>query len=316
MKHTVFPKWPYAASGVQNRFKESGDRYLMSKKLKKQLPNIIFGLIFVIGICVFLYPSVSNYINSKNQSRVITNYQEALDNIPEEDYTKYWNDAIAYNEALAQKTMSFTLSEEELAEYNSILDATGTGVIGYIEIENIGVNLPIYHGTAESVLQVGIGHLEGTSFPTGTTSTHAVLSGHRGLPSSKLFSDLDQMIVGDTFLLHILNQTFAYQVDQINIVLPDESQDLAIQTDKEYVTLVTCTPYGVNTHRLLVRAKRVDYNEETKLIVPADAVRYGNLVVAPFIGAPLLLIAFIVYLIMTSKGVNKKKGSKDSRGQL
>ncbi|WP_026521982.1 class C sortase [Butyrivibrio sp. VCB2001] len=283
----------------------------MSKKLKKQIPNIIFGLIFIVGICVFLYPSVSNYINSKHQSRVITNYQEALDNISEKDYSKYWNDAIAYNEALAQKSMNFTLSDEELAEYRSILDATGTGVIGYIEIENIGVNLPIYHGTEESVLQVGIGHLEGTSFPTGTAGTHAVLSGHRGLPSSKLFSDLDQMIVGDTFLLHILNQTFAYQVDQINIVLPEETQDLAIQPDKEYVTLVTCTPYGVNTHRLLVRAKRVDYNEETKLIVPADAVRYGSLVVAPFIGAPILLIAFIVFMVLTSnRGKKKKKASK------
>ena len=283
----------------------------MSKKLKKQFPNIIFGLIFIVGICIFLYPSVSNYINSKHQSRVITNYQEALDKISKEDYTKYWNDAIAYNEALTQKTMSFTLNDEELAEYNSILDATGTGVIGYIEIENIGVNLPIYHGTEESVLQVGIGHLEGTSFPTGTASTHAVLSGHRGLPSSKLFSDLDQMIEGDIFLLHILDKTFAYQVDQINIVLPEETQDLVIQPDKEYVTLVTCTPYGVNTHRLLVRAKRVDYNEETKLIVPADAVRYGSLVVAPFIGAPILLIAFIVFMVLTSnRGKKKKKASK------
>ena len=283
----------------------------MSKKLKKQIPNIIFGLIFIVGICVFLYPSVSNYINSKHQSRVITNYQEALDKISKEDYTKYWNDAIAYNEALTQKTMSFTLNDEELAEYNSILDATGTGVIGYIEIENIGVNLPIYHGTEESVLQVGIGHLEGTSFPTGTASTHAVLSGHRGLPSSKLFSDLDQMIEGDIFLLHILDKTFAYQVDQINIVLPEETQDLVIQPDKEYVTLVTCTPYGVNTHRLLVRAKRVDYNEETKLIVPADAVRYGSLVVAPFIGAPILLIVFIVFMVLTSnRGKKKKKASK------
>lgn len=283
----------------------------MNKKLKKQLPNIIFGIIFLVGLCIFLYPSVSNYINSKNQSRVISNYQEALNNISEEDYTKLWNDAIAYNEALAEKPMSFTLGEDELAEYNSILDATGTGVIGYIEIENIGVNLPIYHGTEETVLQVGIGHLEGTSFPTGTTSTHAVLSGHRGLPSSKLFSDLDQMIVGDTFLLHILNQTFAYQIDKITIVLPDESQDLAIQPNEEYVTLVTCTPYGVNTHRLLVRAKRVDYNEETKLIVPADATRYGNLIVAPFIGAPILLIIFIVFLARTSKKpANKNKNTK------
>ena len=153
--------------------------------------------------------------------------------------------------------------------------------------------------------------MEGTSFPTGTASTHAVLSGHRGLPSSKLFSDLDQMIEGDIFLLHILDKTFAYQVDQINIVLPEETQDLVIQPDKEYVTLVTCTPYGVNTHRLLVRAKRVDYNEETKLIVPADAVRYGSLVVAPFIGAPILLIAFIVFMVLTSnRGKKKKKASK------
>ena len=154
---------------------------------------------------------------------------------------------------------------------------------------------------------MGIGHLEGTSFPTGTSSTHVVLSGHRGLPSSKLFSDLDQMIEGDTFLLHILDQTFAYQVDQISIVLPEEVNSLAIVDDKEFVTLVTCTPYGVNTHRLLVRAKRVDYSEETKLIVPADASRYGTLLVAPFIGAPLLVIAFIIYLVLTSKWFRKKR---------
>ncbi len=282
----------------------------MSKKLKKTLPNIIFGIIFLVGLGIFLYPSVSNYINSKNQSRAISGYQEALSGLSQEDYDKMWEAAIAYNESLTGKLMNFNLGEDELLEYNSILDATGTGVIGYIEIENIGVNLPIYHGTEESVLQVGIGHLEGTSFPTGTDSTHAVLSGHRGLPSSKLFSDLDQMIVGDTFLLHILDQTFAYQVDQIKIVLPEETQDLAIQDGKEYVTLVTCTPYGVNTHRLLVRATRVDYNEETKLIVPADATRYGNLVVAPFIGAPALLIAFIIFLARTSKRPAGKKRSK------
>lgn len=282
----------------------------MNKKLKKQIPNIIFALIFLVGIAVFLYPSVSNYINSKHQSRVITNYEEALAAISEEDYTKFWEAATAYNEELATKPLNFTLTEEELEEYNSILDPTGTGIIGYIEIENIGVNLPIYHGTEETVLQVGIGHLEGTSFPTGTESTHAVLSGHRGLPSSKLFSDLDQMIVGDTFLLHIMDQTFAYQIDQIKIVLPEEVQDLAIVDGEEYVTLVTCTPYGVNTHRLLVRAKRVDYNEETKLIVPADATRYGTMIVVPFIGAPLLAIAFIVYLVSTSKWFRNKKNAK------
>lgn len=224
----------------------------------------------------------------------------------QEDYTKFWQAAYEYNKELAAKPMNFTLSDEELTEYNKILDPTGTGVIGYIEIENIGVNLPIYHGTEESVLQVGIGHLEGTSFPTGTSSTHVVLSGHRGLPSSRLFTDLDQMIVGDTFLLHIMDQTFAYQVDKISIVLPEEVTGLAIVDGEEYVTLVTCTPYGVNTHRLLVRAKRVDYNEETKLIVPADAIRYGTLMIAPFIGAPMLLIAFIVFMVKTRKPKAKK----------
>ena len=287
----------------------------MSKKLKKQIPNIIFGIIFLVGLAVFLYPSVSNYINSKNQSRVISTYQDALSSITQEDYSKFWNEAYAYNEALAGKVMNFKLGEDELKEYNSILDATGTGVIGYIEIENIGVNLPIYHGTEERVLQVGIGHLEGTSFPTGTTSTHAVLSGHRGLPSAKLFSDLDQMIEGDTFLLHILDQTFAYQVDQIKIVLPEETQDLAIVDGKEYVTLVTCTPYGVNTHRLLVRAKRVDYNEETKLIVPADATRYGNMVVAPFIAAPLILLLFVIFLVRTRKPKGKKGSDNEVKNE-
>jgi len=276
------------------------------KGLKKQIRNIIFGVVFLVGIAIFLYPSVSNYINSKHQSRAISNYEEALATISEEDYTKFWQAAYDYNEALAQKPMNFTLSEEELVEYNSILDPTGTGIIGYIEIENIGVYLPIYHGTSESVLQTGIGHLEGTSFPTGTSSTHAVLSGHRGLPSSKLFTDLDQMIAGDTFLLHIMDQTFAYQVDNISIVLPEEVTGLAIVDGEEYVTLVTCTPYGVNTHRLLVRAKRVDYNEETKLIVPADATRYGTLMIAPFIGAPMQLIAFIVFMVMTRKPKAKK----------
>ncbi len=280
------------------------------KKLKRIIPNIVFSIIFLVGICIFLYPSVSNYINSRHQSKAISNYEEALAAISEEDYSTFWREANAYNEELAQKSLSFTLTDEELERYNRIMDPTGTGIIGYIEIENIGVNLPIYHGTEETVLQVGIGHLEGTSFPTGQKSTHTVLSGHRGLPSSKLFSDLDQMIVGDTFLLHILDQTFAYQVDQINIVLPEETNELAIVNNKEYVTLVTCTPYGVNTHRLLVRAKRVDYSEETKLIVPADATRYGAMVVAPFIGAPILLLAFILYLIFTSKWFKKKRSRK------
>ncbi len=279
----------------------------MSNKLKKKLPNIIFGLVFLVGICVILYPPVSNYINSRHQSKAVASYEDAISAMDTVDYDQIWQKAYEYNQALSQRPMSFKLTDEELAEYNSVLDPTGYGVIGTIEIENIGVNLPIYHGTTETALQVGIGHLEGTSLPTGTPGTHVVLSGHRGLPSSKLFTDLDQMIVGDTFLLHIMNKTFVYQVDQINIVLPEETNDLAIVDGKEYVTLVTCTPYGVNTHRLLVRGKRVDYTEENRLIVPADASRYGTLIVALFIGTPILLMAFIVYLVMTSKWFRNRK---------
>ena len=279
-----------------------------NKGLKSQLPNIIFGLIFIVGVAIFLYPSISNYINTKHQSRVVASYDEALANLTAEDYSSYWKAAKEFNERLvkAQSSSFLTLDGELKAKYYDTLDPTGTGVIGTIEIENIGVRLPIYHGTEETVLQMGIGHLEGSSFPTGTTNTHCILSGHRGLPSAKLFTDLDQMIVGDTFLLHILDQTFAYQVDNISIVLPEDTGGLGIVDGEEYVTLVTCTPYGVNTHRLLVRAKRVDYNEETKLIVPADATRYGTLMIAPFIGAPMLLIAFIVFMVMTRKPKAKK----------
>ncbi len=284
------------------------------KGFKYYLPNLKFAGIFIVGLAIFLYPSASNYINTKNQSRAISAYDEALASISAEDYEKYWAQAREYNEKLASGAMSFNLTDEELEEYNSVLDPTGTGVMGHIEIENIGVDLPIYHGVDESVLQVGIGHLPGTSLPTGTAGTHAVLSGHRGLPSAKLFSDLDQMIEGDTFLLHIMNQTFAYQVDQITIVLPEETQGLGVFQGEDYVTLVTCTPYGVNTHRMLVRGKRVDYNEETKLIVPADAAKYSNLTVAPFIAGPIIFILFIWFVISTSHPNEKRIAKEMLRG--
>ena len=179
-----------------------------------------------------------------------------------------------------------------------------TKLTSYIEagaIDKIDVNLPIYHETTEAVLQVGVGHLEGSSLPTGTKNTHAVLSGHRGLPSAKLFSDLDQLEVGDTFLVRILDQTFAYQVDQINIVLPQDTGHLGIVPGEEYCTLITCTPYGVNTHRMMVRGRRVDYSEEVRLIVPADATKYAALMVAPFIGGPVIVLILIVYLIMPAR---------------
>ena len=286
---------------------------MKSKGFAKQLPNLIFTVIFVVGLGIFLYPSVSNYINTKNQSRAVSNYEQMMESFTEEDYTNYWNAAYAYNEKLVSKGMNFNLSEEELAEYHSVLDPTGTGVMGHIEIEKLGVDLPVYHDVTESVLQVGIGHIPGSSLPAGVTGSHAILSGHRGLPSAKLFSELDQMIEGDTFLLHIMNQTFAYQVDNIQIVLPEETQSLTIYPDKDYVTLVTCTPYGVNTHRMLVRGRRVDYNEESRLIVPADATKFNTIMVAPFIAGPIILVLFIWFLISTSDHGKKKKAvTKDN----
>ena len=277
------------------------ENHMKKKKLSKQIPNIIFALIFLVGLCIFLYPSVSNYINSLHQSSAIKDYEEMLSDISEEDYEAFWEAAVAYNERIASGMVNYNLSDEEYAEYESLLNPTGTGMMGYLEIENIGVKLPVYHGDEESVLAIGIGHIPGTSLPTGTDSTHAVLSGHRGLPSSKLLTDLDQMIEGDTFLLHIMDKTFAYEVDQINIVLPNETEGLGVYDGKDYVTLVTCTPYGVNTHRLLVRGHRVDYNAETRLIIPADATKISNITVALYIAGFILAVTFIVFLIMTSK---------------
>ena len=268
--------------------------------MKKHLSSIILFLVFAAGLSIFLYPSVSNYVNSKHQSRAIASYDEALAKLSTTDYSKFWTAAKEYNRQLADRSTDFNLTDSEMKEYDSLLDPTGTGVMGHLEIESIGVDLPIYHGVTDSVLQVGIGHLPGSSLPTGGESTHCVLSGHRGLPSSKLLSDLDQMVVGDTFLIHIMDQTFAYQVDQINIVLPDETEGLAITKGMDYCTLVTCTPYGVNTHRLLVRGKRVDYKEESRLIVPADASKYSPLLIAPFLAIPILVILFIYVMMATS----------------
>ncbi len=275
--------------------------------MKKHLSSIILFLVFAAGLSIFLYPSVSNYVNSKHQSRAIASYDEALAKLSTTDYSKFWTAAKEYNRQLADRSTDFNLTDSEMKEYDSLLDPTGTGVMGHLEIESIGVDLPIYHGVTDSVLQVGIGHLPGSSLPTGGESTHCVLSGHRGLPSSKLLSDLDQMVVGDTFLVHIMDQTFAYQVDQINIVLPDETEGLAITKGMDYCTLVTCTPYGVNTHRLLVRGKRVDYKEESRLIVPADASKYSPLLIAPFLAIPILVILFIYVMMATSEHHAGKK---------
>jgi sortase A len=203
--------------------------------------------------------------------------------------------------------VDFELTETEYAEYESILDISGTGIMGYIQIPSINVNLPIYHGTDEAVLQIAVGHIAGSSFPVGGEGTHAVLSGHRGLPSARLFTDLDKMTEGDIFTITVLDEVVTYQVDQIRIVLPEETGELAIVDGKDYCTLVTCTPYGINSHRMLVRGHRIDnLDEEQALIVSAEASKVSSSIVIFAVGIPLVLIVFAVMLIRSSAGRHKK----------
>lgn len=279
--------------------------------MKKHLFTIILVLVFMIGLSLLLYPVVSDYWNSLHQSRVIVSYEEKVAEISAEEDEAYWNDAKAYNQELFQNTNRFIMTDEEKAEYNSLLNITGSGVMGYIEIPAIQVSLPLYHGTGEAVLQVGVGHLEGTSLPVGGESTHTALSGHRGLPSSKLFSDLDKVQVGDTFLLHINGRTLAYEVDQLMVVLPEEVESLSIEEGKDYCTLITCTPYGINSHRILVRGARADYEKGLELRITADAYQLDPVFVTPFVAAPLLTLLFIWVLLSTRRNGRSKRDKKD-----
>ena len=266
--------------------------------MRKHLSTILLVFILLIGLSLLLYPSVSNYWNSFHQTRAIATYAENVANLDNNQYDQLWEDARAYNQALPFRSNPYYLSEEQKAEYESLLDVSGLGVMGYIEIPEIDVSLPIYHGTEESVLQVAVGHLDWTSLPVGGESTHCVLSGHRGLPSARLFTDLDKLTVGDRFLLRVLDEVLTYEVDQILIVEPQETSALHIVEGKDYCTLVTCTPYGINTHRLLVRGHRIDNMEEAKTIrVTADAVQIEPLLVAPIVAIPMLLILLVLLLL-------------------
>ncbi len=265
--------------------------------MKKHLSTIILILIFLIGLSLVLYPTVADYWNSLHQSRAIATYAEEVAHIDTEKYTAVWQDAVAYNQSLRQRDNIFILSDEQKAQYDDLLNIGGNGVMGYIEIPAISVSLPVYHGTDEAVLQIAIGHLEWTSLPVGGESTHSVVSGHTGLPSAKLFTNLNQLEKGDTFLFRILDETLTYEVDQINIVLPQETDTLHIEDGKDLCTLVTCTPYGVNSHRLLVRGHRVENAEIAKTIrVTADAMQIEPLIVAPIVAVPMLLILLMMVL--------------------
>lgn len=245
-----------------------------------------------------LYPSFSDWWNSFHSSQAIASYSEQVANLNEDKYAEIWDTAREYNQSLLERSNSFILSEEQAAEYEQLLNIGGTGVMGYIEIPSLDIVLPVYHGTDEGVLQIAIGHLEWTSLPVGGSSTHSVISGHRGLPSARLFTDLDQMAEGDLFLLRVLDEVLTYEVDQIRIVEPNQIQELLIQEGEDLCTLVTCTPYGINSHRLLVRGHRIQNLDESKEVrVTADALQIQPIVIAPILAAPLLLILLILLII-------------------
>lgn len=270
--------------------------------MKKRLSTILLLLVFIVGLSLLLYPTLSDYWNSFHQSRAIASYAETVANIDDEAYQKIWNDALDYNTSLAKEGIKWMLTEEQMEEYNSQLNPSGNGIMGYIEIPAIDCSLPIYHGTNEAVLQIAVGHIEGTSLPIGGLNTHCVLSGHRGLPSAKLFTDLDKLVVGDTFIIRTLDEMLTYEVDQILIVLPSETSALTIEKGQDYCTLVTCTPYGINSHRLLVRGHRVE-NQETagEVRVTADAMQFDPLVIAPLVAVPILLLLLVTLLVTTRR---------------
>lgn len=282
------------------------------KKKTSNLITIILILILLAGLSLLLYPTVSDYWNSFHQSRAIASYAEQVAKIDSDTYEQLWADAQAYNRSLIGKVGRYDMTDEERAKYESLLDVSGNGIIGYIEIPSIKCSLPIYHGTDEAILQIAVGHIEGTSLPVGGSGTHCVLSGHRGLPSARLFTDLDKMVVGDTFMMRVLDETLTYEVDQIRIVLPNEMDDLEIEEGKDYCTLVTCTPYGINSHRLLVRGHRIENQVEAQDIrVTSDAIQIEPLIVAPIVALPMLLALLIILLVSgTKKPVGGKKNEK------
>ncbi len=266
-----------------------------TKKKSGKFSTIFLVLIMLVGLSLVLYPTVADWWNSFHASRAISSYSESLSEMDTSELDAMWNEAVKYNEELDSSVMH-AATEEMLEKYNNTLNVTGSGIMGYIEIPKIRVELPIYHGTEDVVLQIAIGHLENTTLPVGGPSTHAVVSGHRGLPSAKLFTDIDKLVEGDTFMLQVLGRTLTYEVDQIRVVLPHELSNLVIEKGKDYCTLVTCTPYGINSHRLLVRGHRVN-NAESEIFVPADATQIRPIFIAPFVAAPILLILLIMLFV-------------------
>ena len=276
--------------------------------------GILLVLMLFVGVCGLLYPSVSQYWNTKTQSRAVTNYQEILASIKPEDYTAHFETANRYNKDLSELPFPL-LDYGALQNYEQTLNIAGNGVMGFITINKIGVELPVYHGIAAEILNIACGHLEGTSLPVGGESTHCVLSAHRGLPHAKLFTELDKMEIGDTFTITVLDRTVTYQVDQIKVVRPDEINDIQIIPGEDLCTLLTCTPYGINSHRLLVRGTRIE-NAAPVLHVTSNAYKIDSLVATPIVAAPILLILLIVLMVKYRDKGSKPLISKEEKGWL
>ncbi len=294
-------------SGVRQKKREMTSAG--AKRRRGDVVSIIIVIIGLVGLGLMAYPSFSDWWNSMHQSYAIANYDQAVVEMNTEELEKTIADAEKYNKKLAKTGMRFAMSEKERERYNSLLNVTGNGMMGYIDIPKIDVTLPIYHGTSDAVLQVAIGHIEGSSLPVGGKGTHCCVSGHRGLPSARLFSDLDALAVGDLFSLTVLNKTTTYEVDQVRIVLPTDVNDLAIDRDQDYVTLITCTPYGINTHRLLVRGRRTSNPVDAVL---ADAIQIDTRAISLALGVPALIISLVWFMLTTRRRSRLRKSTSEA----
>lgn len=262
--------------------------------------TVLLIVVFFVGLSVMLYPTISNYWNQRSQSKAIIDYEKMLASIEPEDYTAYFEAADSYNEKLSK--LAYPLIEfEKVDGYDETLDVTGTGMMGYLTIDKINLELPVYHGTEDSVLSIAVGHLKGTSFPVGGESTHSVVSAHRGLPTATLFTNLDHMEIGDTFYFTILDKVITYQVDQIKVVEPEEVNDIVIVDGEDYCTLLTCTPYGINTERLLVRGKRIESIANKSIHITSDATQIDPLIITPIVAMPILLVLLFIVLFKPIK---------------
>ena len=271
----------------------------MIQKIKQNLVTILLIFILLVGLSMLSYPTVSDYWNSFHQSKAVAGYVEKVEDLSKADYSKLLSDAEVYNKTLDQGVIpDLNLTGEAKEAYNKLLDVTGSGIVAYVEIPKLNTTMPIYHGTDDSVLQIAIGHIPGTSLPVGGEGTHSVISGHRGLPSAKLFTDIDKLVDGDVFLIQVLGETLTYEVDQILTVTPDDVSALTIDPDQDYVTLVTCTPYGVNSHRLLVRGHRIA-NETKEARVTAEASQVDPILVAPIFA---VIVLFFLSVLLYLKG--------------